>query len=442
MNRPFVIVLIYFFIFATPSWAQQVAPDVARAEALVRAGKAADAFALLEPYEFDFAGKLDFDYWYGVAALESARPDKATLALERALAVNPDFVAARLDLARAYFALGDLERARTEFDVVMKQNPPAPARLTVERYLAEIDRRTEVRLTRWSAYLEGTIGRDTNVNNSTSQSSISVPLFGLTFQLAATSIKTPDNYLIGGGGVEVFRTVSDGLGVFAGLDIRQRINQRQDTFDYNKYDGRAGVQYVRDRNTYRMALSYGQYYLDHSYNYENHGFSAEWRRTLDERNVVSVFGLHNRLRFPDSTLQANNVNQPIIGAGWLRALNAEGSTFIQGSAYYGYERDTDSRVDGDRKFWGLRVLGQHGFGEKLAVYASASAQPGDYEKLNFLFQTFRKDRQYDATLGLNYHIDRHWTLRPQVSYTRNQSNIATYDYERYDVSLTLRRDFR
>ncbi|NBR30237.1 MAG: hypothetical protein EBT83_17800, partial [Betaproteobacteria bacterium] len=65
-------------------------PELARAEALVRAGKAAEAFAMLEPYEFDHSGNPNFDYWYGVAALESAHPDKATLALERALAVNPD----------------------------------------------------------------------------------------------------------------------------------------------------------------------------------------------------------------------------------------------------------------------------------------------------------------------------------------------------------------
>lgn len=442
MNRFGIALSLFLLCFVAQSWAQRATPDVARAEALVRAGKAAEAFALLEPYEFDYSGKLDFDYWYGVAALESARPDKATLALERALAVNPDFVAARLDLARSYFALGDMERARTEFGTVMAQNPPAPARLTIERYLAEIDRRTQVRRTRWAGYLEGTIGRDTNVNNSTSQSSISVPLFGLSFQLAPTSIKTPDNYVIGGGGVEVTRSVTDSLGVFAGLDYRQRINLRQDTFDYNKYDGRAGVQYSLDRNTYRMALSYGQYYLDHSYNYENHGFSVEWRRAVDERNVASLFGLHNRLRFPDPSLQANNVNQPIGGVSWLRSLNQEGSTYVLGSTFYGYERDTDSRVDGDRKFWGVRTIGQYGFDDKLDVFATASAQLGDYEKLNFLFQAFRKDRQYDAAVGMNYHIDRNWTLRPQLSYTRNQSNIQTYDYERYDFSFTLRRDFR
>jgi tetratricopeptide (TPR) repeat protein len=123
------------------------------------------------PYEFDHSGNPNFDYWYGVAALESAHPDKATLALERALAVNPDYVAARLDLARSYFALGDMDRARVEFGVVLAQNPPTPAKLTIDRYLAEIDRRTQTKRTTLTGYLEGVLGRDTNVNNATSQKS-------------------------------------------------------------------------------------------------------------------------------------------------------------------------------------------------------------------------------------------------------------------------------
>ena len=172
-----------------------------------------------------------------VAALESAHPDKATLALERALAVNPDYVAARLDLARSYFALGDMDRARVEFGVVLAQNPPTPAKLTIDRYLAEIDRRTQTKRTTLTGYLEGVLGRDTNVNNATSQSSISVPLFGLSFQLASSSLRSPDNYLIGGGGVEVTHSFSGAASVFAGLDYRQRINQRQDTFDYTSTTG-------------------------------------------------------------------------------------------------------------------------------------------------------------------------------------------------------------
>ena len=54
----------------------------------------------------------------------------------------------------------------------------------------------------------------------------------------------------------------------------------------------------------------------------------------------------------------------------------------------------------------------------------------------------RDDKQYDANVGLNWHLDKAWTLRPQISYLRNNSNIVIYKHDRSDVSITIRRDFK
>ena len=54
----------------------------------------------------------------------------------------------------------------------------------------------------------------------------------------------------------------------------------------------------------------------------------------------------------------------------------------------------------------------------------------------------REDKQYDANLGINWHMDKVWTLRPQVAYLRNNSNIVIYQHDRTDISLTVRRDFK
>src|SRR5450759_1837094 len=67
------------------------------AEALMKAGRPADAYNLLEPLEFERSGEVRFDYLIGIAALDSGKPDKATLAFERVLAVNPNYAGARLD---------------------------------------------------------------------------------------------------------------------------------------------------------------------------------------------------------------------------------------------------------------------------------------------------------------------------------------------------------
>ncbi len=99
---------------------------LSKATSLVNKGKANEAFKLLAPLEFELAGNTDYDYLFGIAALESGKPVKASLALERVLTIKPDFAGARVDLGRAYFAIGNYLKARQEFNIVLKQpnRPP------------------------------------------------------------------------------------------------------------------------------------------------------------------------------------------------------------------------------------------------------------------------------------------------------------------------------
>lgn len=120
--------------------AQQArAKSLREADALIRNGKPAEAYALLEPLESGRSGEVRFDYLLGIAALDSGKPDKAVRALERVLAIDPDFTGARLDMARAYYQLGDLPRARSEFETVLKRNPPENVQATINKYLAAMD---------------------------------------------------------------------------------------------------------------------------------------------------------------------------------------------------------------------------------------------------------------------------------------------------------------
>jgi len=45
-------------------------------------------------------------------------------------------------------------------------------------------------------------------------------------------------------------------------------------------------------------------------------------------------------------------------------------------------------------------------------------------------------------LGANWYRDKLWTVRPQLTHFRNLSNVANYAYDRTDVSLTIRRNFK
>ena len=422
------------------------------AEALMKAGRPAEAYNLLLPLEFDRSGEVRFDYLIGIAALDSGKPDKATLAFERVLAVDPNFAGARLDMARAYYQLGDLTRAQTEFETVSKQNPPEAARVTIRKYLDAIAAQQAAKQTRSSAYVEVGLGHDTNVNNSTSQSQIDVPVFGnQTFTLNPTNLKTADNYYSAATGGEVSHNLNASWGLYAGADVRQRGNITQTRFDTLSLDGRAGVTFTDSgKNIFRIGGTGGRYNLARVHDRDSTGFSADWRHVYSPANQVSLFAQHGRNRFVDPAMTINDFDQTILGTGWLHAL-ADRQSVMFGSLFLANENDvapvtpanpSGGRADGNKQSLGVRAGGQTAMREDTELFASLGFQSGSYDKTNASFLRKRKDRHLDLSAGANWHWDKNWTLRPQFNYARNYSDIVIYRYNRRDISLTVRRDFR
>ncbi|HEU0234105.1 MAG TPA: tetratricopeptide repeat protein [Gallionella sp.] len=418
------------------------------ADALIKNGKPADAYALLEPLEFDRSGEVRFDYLLGIAALDSGKPDKATLAFERVLAVDPNFAGARLDMARAYYQLGDLPRARTEFETVLKQNPPEAARVTIQKYLDTIAAQEAAKQTRFTGYVEGTAGHDSNVNTATSQGQVAVPALGnLVFTLNRAGLKSEDYYLGLGGGVSVLHPVNETVALYAGADLRQRGNTVMTQFDSTNLNGNVGgIFALGKQDSLKLGLIDGQYTLGSVRYYDNTGLSGEWRHVFSPANQLSVFGQQAYYRFVDSArfagMTSQDFDQSILGASWMHVM-PDGKSTMFGSLFLGQERDiTGLRADGGKRFNGLRVGGQTALNDKTEFFANVGWNEGSYTKQNILFLTTRHDVLYDATMGVNWHWSELWTVRPQLTYSRNDSNIVIYGYDRNDISLTLRRDFK
>ena len=70
--------------------------------ALLEQGRPADAYALGRSRSEEL-GKPEFDFYYGVAALDSGHAGEGVLALERYVVRFPDNDRARLELARGSF---------------------------------------------------------------------------------------------------------------------------------------------------------------------------------------------------------------------------------------------------------------------------------------------------------------------------------------------------
>lgn len=418
-------------------------PDMQRAELLVRTGKAEDAWKMLSPSEFDLAGREDFDYLLGVAALDSGRADRATLVFERVLAVNPDHAAARLDMARAYFALGDYQRAQREFEQVRRhEKTPPSAKLTIERYLAAIEERTPGRGTRLTGYAEAVLGRDSNLNAATSSGSVFVPLFNTRFTLGPNSVKASDTFLVVGGGAELMHTAGGGFSLFAGADLRQRMHRNWDAYDNRSADFRAGFQVVHDKNTFRLTVGRNEYELDNSSYRRIGSLGFELRHAADGKTQIIAFGQASEILYLQNNTQSYSSDQMLAGIGLVRSLEGSGNPVVFGSIFAGDDIATQRRADGDRGINGMRAGIQRSLRDDLDIYATLALQQSNYRKTNILFQETRRETQYDLSVGFNWRFRQDWLLKPLLTYTRSDSNFRIYDYGRYELSMTLRKDFR
>ena len=417
--------------------------DLSVAKHLIEAGKPAEAYAALAPFEFEMAGNPDFDYLLAVSALDSGQPEKAILIFDRVLAVNPQFAGARMDLARAYFMLQSDTNAREQFETVLSENPPELVKKTAQQFIQAIDDRSKVKPNAWTAYAEVGFGYDSNVNASTNQGQIAVPALGnIVFNLSPNNIETSSEYLSLAGGGEFTHTVNPKLKLFVGADVRKRNNPEASAFHNGTIAGHVGLRYGENENNVTVSLQRSRFYLGGDPNRDTTGVSGQWQYTINPRYQFSLFGTYNQNRYQSTVLQSEDINQEIIGAGWLYAFDPEGKTLGSASIYVGHESAVNQRVDGDKALRGARLAAQHNLVNDVVLFGSLGVQNGEYQSENVAFLKTREDWLYDASIGVNWKVSDQWSIRPQVSYSKNSSNIVIDDYNRTDASVIVRWDFR
>ena len=100
-----------------------------RARALLEAGDTAQAAGLLQAALPGREGWPDLHYLLGSAELQGGHFDDALATLARALELNPDFHAARVQFARALEAVGALAQAGEQVALVLQRDPAHPQAL-------------------------------------------------------------------------------------------------------------------------------------------------------------------------------------------------------------------------------------------------------------------------------------------------------------------------
>ncbi|WP_235536295.1 MULTISPECIES: surface lipoprotein assembly modifier [unclassified Sphingomonas] len=406
--------------------------------ALQQQGKAAQAYAMLAPLVATRAGDPDYDYALGLAAADSGRPGEAILAFQRVLSVQPGNSQARAELARAYALGGDVDTAHAQFNTVV-QDPtlPDPVRQRFDSIVRRFDREIAGGGTDLSGFIDASAGHDSNINSATNLTTISIPLFaGLgPGTLGGAARRIDKQYYDLQGGISVATPASRQMRVFGSLLGTWRDNIGDRTFDQASLTGTAGASYsLASRDVMSLSGQVQKFWLGHDGYRNAYGAIGQYTHLMGNGAALSVGAQLYRFDYD---------NDPLRDADRYALALSYADRILVASVSGGKE---EARRNAGDQFSNGFVNANLGFEQAIApglnVVGGISGELRRYDDADPLFLKKRKDEQIDASIGLKYLLTRSVYLRPRVTYTRNFSNIALYDFKRWTASLGVRFEFR
>ena len=410
-------------------------PDQLSALGLAQTGRKADeVYRFLEPLEGRYAGDVDYDYLLGTSAFDSGRFGQAIFVLQRAVATRPRFAGARMELARAYYALGDNESARREFAILEKDTPPPQARRAIAEYMAAIDRRAAAYQRQLTGYAELGSGYDSNANGSPDiQTFLDIPLDTRNQSTAS------GYYNLGLGGLASYpfapawRLVGTGSAGY-------RSNPDATFVDSQVLRLAGGVEWRPGQFELSLQPNFAMALLDGEDNHRVVAVDAAGTWHFDQAQT-SLNVRSGQTRFADG-LEELDVDTLVYGIAAQYTTLSMPRVQLVSAVTFGSDDAVDPGSVFGRDLTGGRIGAVVDFGGGHAVLVSVAGVSSDYDGL--FFGARRDDEQLGTTLGYEWGGLRAlgWTLRAQLNYVDNRSSVALYDYDRLDAGVSLRKEFR
>ena len=443
------------FAAAAAESSPEAAQVMEAARRSLAAGNPKQAYVDLAAIQGRMAGDPEYDYLLGVAALDSGRNDDAIIAFERVLAINPKHAGAQMDLARAYYATGAYDLAEATFRNLQENNPPPLALQSINRYLSAIGERKKLTRPGISGYGEMGLGYDSNITGVPSDfSSAVLSAFNLAgVNPTGNSIKRKAAFLSAGGGLDYYRPIAPGWSFFAGGDVHGRAYRNEPDFNSKAVEVRTGTALNAGAQQWRLSANYARFDQNGeapgdprpTNNRNAAGASLDWRLSLDQRSQVGAGVQYTRQRFPDNVIE--DFNQVLVSASWLRSFDTKGLPLVYLAAFYTNDDAVRKLADGvsdkSKHVGGARAYAQYGLRPDLQAFAGVGYTLRRDESA-FARATqvdLGRDKLIDTSLGVNWKFQAGCTLRAQWLYSRNDSNIAIYDYSRNEVSSNIRCEF-
>jgi tetratricopeptide (TPR) repeat protein len=382
-------------------------------------------------------GDVHFDFLYGVAAINVGKVPEGLLALERHLAAVPANDRARLELARGYFLVGEYARARSEFEFVLRYNPPAGVRATIARFLDAMQLRdTTERRGAARLYAELGAGRDSNVNLGTFRDEVLVGSTLINLSGSPSQGRSDDFGHAAIGGQAVYRVTSR-VQVFAGVDVDHKENRKLTDFNLTNAAGSLGFSNLTTSALYRVSLGSQVLMVGNSRYRDQLALNVEAGFTPSPQWQTMLFGQYAELRHVGLE-DVRDARQATVGAMATRTFAGGASLGVRIS--HTQEDNQRSRSDLDRSSPLVRVFGAFSPFESWRVSAGLTAYRQTFG-FDRALAGKREDSAANVDLVLSWAFAPGWSVRAEYLAQVNRSNQDLYDSKRQSATLKTRYQY-
>jgi len=407
---------------------------------LIASGRYMEAYTLANQLMDKFEGEPEFDFLFGLAAIETGHPNEAVFALERITYTFPDQQRVKLELARALYLMNDLPGSRQMFNDVLATNPDDNIEANISVFMDLIDEREKTIAGSFNWYLNSNLGNDSNINSATELGVIPTPIGDV--ELSANGQSIDDNFNDIGGGVMYSKPFSKTSAVSVGSNISHHNNMDSDDFDLDVLAADGSYAHMLGTSRLSYVLRAQQVDLNNEHFQKSASFIANMQRSAGNGWTQSVTGAFTQVRYDDSlnkNASLRDVNQSLVSAVLGKVMGSFNNTV---SLYYGTESaQRELGKNNAQQFYGVAFAEQYQINSSNLPYFRISLHRSDNKAADPIFNIEREDDTFSTSLGWIWLLKRNLNITTDVTYTNNDSNIKLYEYDRFKYQTGLRYQF-
>ena len=399
---------------------------------LVQSGQFQSAHKLAAEYVLEFEGDPEFDFYYGLSALQTGNFEAALFNFERLSTSYPQVQRYRLELARSYFYLDNLEQAEEEFAEVLASDPPEAVVHNIQEFVARIQHKKQQLQGGWYGSVSLAGGYDSNINSATQADQLHIPFFGL-IPLAPTAREQSSAFIQARAVLGYRKPLSRVSSVGSLVLFNQKSNLEQSDFNLSNLLLQADYRYRLGALQLRPSISVNQYWLAGSSFQQDVTLNAEayWQLTPRYQPFARIGVAHS------DNKQNNDFDryqlQSELGIGVNAGRFSSQLSALSTRDYAKYEVESYMRDN-----YGVNLSAQYQW-QRHEFYSMLLWQKQEYQAPILALGATRDEKFKQGLIGYRYRLPKNLSLYVQVSHIKNESNINLYEYRRTlsEAGITL-----